>query len=95
MTDSPDQPSGGQRPIWWARALASVAGWLFADTGLGPAGARMSGLGLLAFVAMLAFGAAWAVAPLGEEALFQTLYFVSLGTVVVDLAVWAWPVRRR
>lgn len=40
---------------------------------------------------MLAFGAAWAVAPVGEEALFQTLYFVSLGIVVVDLAFGLGP----
>ena len=94
MTDSLNQPSDGQPPSWKDRALGSVGGWLVGDTGLGPGGARMSGLGLLAFVAMFAFGAAWAVAPV-EEALFQTLFFVSLGLVIVDLVVWAWPVRRQ
>ncbi len=94
MTDSLKPPSGDQQPSWKDRTLDSVVGWLFGDTGLGPGGARMSGLGLLAFAAMLAFGAAWAIAPAAAD-LFQTLFLVSLGLVIVDLIVWAWPVRRR
>lgn len=50
----------------------------------------MSGLGLLALLAMLAFGVGWANAPT-SEALFPTLFFVSLALVVVDLVIWALP----
>lgn len=74
--------------------VGSILEWLVGDTGLGPAGARMSGLGLIAFCAMLASGVLWMFVPEEWVALAQVLFFSFLGLWFLDIAFWALPPKR-
>lgn len=86
--------SDHNRRGWVRDAVTASIVWLLSDTGLGPAGAKMSGFGLIALGLMLAAGAGWSMASPKDDVLWQVLFLVFLGLVVFDLIYWAMPPRR-